>query len=329
LGENLTKVGGLGQTMLVSNIQEQNLLELVLIKLGYIEDIVQDAYVSNDVGSFVNSMLSFYDELNLFSDSYYDYEDISNNIPKKDVGNIIKKYKSPREMLMKSLEYAFEGHKSRFRDSGKPYLNHVIMTSYISATILSYLKNNSYEFARNVNVLDTVRNLVEANLHDLLEEKLAHEKNFDYEAELEKIEKMFGKETREFIYSLTPEPILDKSERDRRLEEKILNYRKKYYHDNKKLLELDIIKLSDTIANVLDIEGMKAKYNLSADERKRLFLREKLPVAYSIAKGLDGMIHSSDNEGYKVKHFVMDVFFEASVKIGYYDLIRSIQKYDS
>jgi aminodeoxyfutalosine synthase len=62
LGENLTKVGGLGQTMLVSNIQEQNLLELVLIKLGYIEtirEVVKHLFLLRELQSETKGFMSF------------------------------------------------------------------------------------------------------------------------------------------------------------------------------------------------------------------------------------------------------------------------------
>ena len=147
-----------------------------------------------------------------------------------------------QDLVKKSISYGFDMHKKDIRDSGKPYIIHPIS---VGLTLLTY-KEKEY-----VTLCGPLHDVIEHNM----EQKIDISKH---------ILKTFGLKSLLIINAVT---ILNDndSNKDKKAMEKLMGYKNFGYEEG------IILKAADSITNLYTKQGMKAKKNISKEERINIF----------------------------------------------------------
>jgi hypothetical protein len=163
-----------------------------------------------------------------------------------------------RELLRQVIEYATKRHLGEYRDSGHPYLSHVLGTGFLLARL---------GFAKEI--------VMAGILHDALED--THDK-LKVLNDLNNLKPALAF----YVFSVSGPDILDSVEKDKQLFSRIQSF-----SANSDSIFPAAIKCFDSVANLYDLEGMQAKDGRSAIERQRHFLQNTKERIIPFAQGID------------------------------------------
>jgi (p)ppGpp synthase/HD superfamily hydrolase len=162
------------------------------------------------------------------------------------------------EVLEQTLKYASARHLGEYRDSGTPYLAHVLSSGFILAR------------------LGLPKEVILAGiLHDAIEDSSDKTKTLN---ELYALKPDIAL----FVYSVSGPDIKDSIEKDRILYEKISSISEQAGN-----IFPQAIKCADGIANLFDLDKMVAKDGRNAIQRQALFLEKVSSKALSFAAEID------------------------------------------
>ena len=166
--------------------------------------------------------------------------------------------KADPAMMEKVFSYAIERHLREMRDSGFPYLAHVLSTGFLLAR-LGLPKEIVYSGILHDSVEDT------KNKIQVLNDLYAIHPSIAYH-----------------VFTVSGPDISDTVEKDRLLLQKILN------HSNHSASIFPmLLKVTDGIANLFDIEFMKARDGRTARERQIRFLNKTRDDIIPLARKVD------------------------------------------
>ena len=166
--------------------------------------------------------------------------------------------KDNKELFEGVLNYAIVKHKHEFRDSGYPYLAHVLSAGFVLARL------GLPQEVVNAGILhDSVEHSLNKNqvLNDLY--KLSPASCF-------------------YVFSVSAPDIQDAVERDKCLYDKI-----NFYSQSSNNLFPRVIKCIDSIVNLYDVQDMSAKDGRSAKSRQLRFLATSRAKILPFAKEID------------------------------------------
>jgi (p)ppGpp synthase/HD superfamily hydrolase len=162
-------------------------------------------------------------------------------------------------LLEKALLMAANRHKGEYRDSGNAYLAHVISTGFVLARLGLHQKV-----------------VISGILHDTVED--THHKTRTLNALYD-----LDPSVAFNVYSVSGPDIVDAVEKDAQLHARI-----QAASTNTGSIFPKIIKCADAVANLYDIEFMKAKDGRTSEERQMLFIskieKQIIPYAQEIDK---------------------------------------------
>jgi hypothetical protein len=195
--------------------------------------------------------------------------------------------KSDLPLLEKAIYYAANRHIGEYRDSGHPYLAHVLSTGFVLAR------------------LGLPRNVILAGiLHDAVEDTP------DKSKALNDIYAM-APAIAWYVYSVSGPDIKDSVEKD-----KILYQRLDSISANSGSLFPKAIKCADGIANLFDVESLEAKDGRTGTERQNLYienLRNKiLPYAREIDQNKIIPLKKR-NEIFSLEEYILEIIEDKAI----------------
>jgi hypothetical protein len=197
--------------------------------------------------------------------------------------------KDEPEVLEQTLRYASARHQGEYRDSGTPYLAHVLSTGFILAR------------------LGLPKEVVLAGiLHDAIEDSPDKTKTLN---ELYALKPDIAV----YVYSVSGPDIKDSIEKDRILYEKISSMSGQAGN-----IFPQAIKCADGIANLYDLEKMVAKDGRNATQRQALFLEKVSSKALTFAMEIDksGLLPlRKRNEIFSLHEYIKGLRDEKSVEL--------------
>ncbi len=241
-----------------------------------------------------NSLDQGLDEIHLIADEYS--EDITSpgffkNIRRFFLANNTKKFfskdmpaadylKSDSTMIEKVIKLAVNRHKDEFRNSGFPYVAHVLSAGFLLARL---------GFPKEI--------VFSAILHDSFEDTGDKNKILN---ELHAISPAIAW----YVYSVSGTDTKDAVEKDLMLMEKI-----NLYSENAGNVFPKAIKCADGIANLYDIEFMQARDGRNATERRLRFLNQTEHEILPFAREVDtaGVLRiKNKGEIFSLEEYVKD-----------------------
>jgi len=200
------------------------------------------------------------------------------NIPSQDL------LREDKDLLGKAITYAAHRHLGEYRESGHPYLSHVLSTGFILAR------------------LGLPREVILAGiLHDTIED------HSDKTKILNELYDMMPS-VAWYVYSVSGPDIVDSVEKDKILHNRIMSYSELAGNIFPK-----VIKCADSIANLFDVEHMSAKDGRTPGQRQMLFLEkiknQSLPFADEVDQAMILPLRKG-KERFSLKQYVSDFLEE-------------------
>jgi hypothetical protein len=175
-------------------------------------------------------------------------------------GNLPDEYflKEDKGMLGKTILYAAQRHYGEYRESGHPYLSHVLGTGFILARL---------GLPKDIILAGILHDTVEGipDKKKVLNDLYAMKPAIAY-----------------YVYSVSGPDIKDAVAKD-----KVLYARIQTFSDHAGNNFPKVIKCADSIANLYDIEYMRSKDGRTARERQLLFLAKAEETALAFAAEID------------------------------------------
>jgi (p)ppGpp synthase/HD superfamily hydrolase len=189
--------------------------------------------------------------------------------------------KNDRDLLRQVIDYAARRHQGEYRDSGHPYLSHVLSTGFLLSRL---------GFPKEI--------VMAGILHDTLEDapdklKVLNELN------------SLKPELAFYVFSVSGPDIRDSVEKDKQLFSRIQSFSS--YSDS---IFPAAIKCFDSMANLYDLEGMQAKDGRSASERQRHFLQNTSVKIIPFARSIDeaGCVRvNKGKEIFSVEEYIAEI----------------------
>lgn len=178
------------------------------------------------------------------------------------------------------ISFAINHHKSKFRDSGYPYVAHVLSAGFLLAR-LGFPKEIVYS----------------AILHDTIE---------DYHDKKAILNELYSinPAVAWYVFSVSGADTTDSAEKDQMLMRKI-----EAFSSNTGNIYPKAIKCADGIANLYDVEFMQARDGRSAKERQLRFIRQTENEILPFAKEVDqaGVIRvQKRKEVFSLEEYIKD-----------------------
>jgi (p)ppGpp synthase/HD superfamily hydrolase len=192
-------------------------------------------------------------------------------------------------LLGQAILYAANRHQGEFRDSGTPYIAHVLNTGFFLARL---------GFPREI--------VLAGILHDTVED--TNQKN----AVLNDLYNLMP-EIAFYVYSVSGPDIKDAVEKDR-----ILQMRIQSFSDQAGNIFPQAIKCADGIANLSDLRHMEAKDGRTAADRKLLFLKKSEETLIPYARSIDqaGIIPlKKKKERFFLEEYVSNIIWEKKQEV--------------
>lgn len=194
--------------------------------------------------------------------------------------------KNDKNLLERIILYAAHRHQGEYRDSGHPYLAHVLSTGFILARL---------GFPKEV--------VMAGILHDTIEDALDKNKVLN---ELYALLPAIAYYTN----SLSGPDIRDAVEKDKAMYSRIDSFS---LHTNR--LFSKAIKCADGIANLYDVELMQAKDGRTADQRQRRFINNIVSNIIPYAMEIDSqkiILIKKRKEVFSLKDYITEMVEEKS-----------------
>ena len=220
-----------------SNALDSGLDEIHLLANEYKEDIVS--------GNFSKEIKRLFVSAN--SKKFFSSKMSENEFLRSEISN-----------MERVINFAINHHKSKYRDSGYPYVAHVLSAGFLLAR-LGFPKEIVYS----------------AILHDTVED------TGDKTAILNELYKI-NPAVAWYVFSVSGADTTDAVEKDRMLMKKI-----EAFSSSAGNIFPKAIKCADGIANLYDVEFMQARDGRSAKERQLRFIRQTENEILPFAKEVD------------------------------------------
>ncbi len=166
--------------------------------------------------------------------------------------------KNDKPLLERAILYAAHRHRGEYRDSGHPYLAHVLSTGYILARL---------GFPKEI--------ILSGVLHDTIEDAPDKTRTLN---ELYTLRPSIAW----YVYSVSGPDIKDAVEKDKQLHNRL-----HAFSDHAQNLFPQAIKVADGIANLFDIQDMQAKDGRTSVERQALFIKKMQTLLLPFARSID------------------------------------------
>ncbi len=166
--------------------------------------------------------------------------------------------KNDKSLLERAVLYAAHRHMGEFRDSGHPYLAHVLSTGFILARL---------GFPKEI--------ILSGILHDTVEDAPDKTKTLN---ELYALMPSIAF----YVYSVSGPDIKDTVEKDKQLHNRLHTF--SYNAQN---LFPQAIKVADGLANLYDITSMQSKDGRTSAERRVLFMEKMETILLPYATAID------------------------------------------
>lgn len=166
--------------------------------------------------------------------------------------------KNDKNLLERTISYAARRHRGEYRESGFPYLAHVLSTGFILARL---------GFPREI--------ILSGILHDTVEDAPDKTKTLN---ELYALMPSIAY----YVYSVSGPDIKDSVEKDKQLHNRL-----HAFSDNAQSLFPQAIKVADGLANLYDITSMQPKDGRTSAERQALFMAKMKTLLLPYATAID------------------------------------------
>jgi (p)ppGpp synthase/HD superfamily hydrolase len=202
--------------------------------------------------------------------------------------------KSNISLLERAIIYAAKRHQGEYRDSGHPYLSHVLSTGFVLAR------------------LGLPRDVILAGiLHDVVE---------DTPDKIKALNDLYtmSPAIAWYVYSVSGPDIKDSVEKD-----KLLYKRLDSTSFNTGSLFPKAIKCADGIANMFDVEFLKAKDGRTGPERKKLYIENTRNKIVPYAREIDQsniIPLKKRNEVFSLEEYILEVIEDKEIS----DILRHI-----